>query len=200
LGEQIVLPEKVRPKLRDPFGILYTGSGRDTVEKFAKDIANPTKLISVGDVTTFHLLESNIVPDICIVDDRTKRRPASEQVLSGIKDAEYKEVSVDNPPGVITEELIDIIEDAINSDQKIRIFVRGEEDLAALPSILMAPINSFVLYGQPNEGVVVVKVTHSKRDEIQDLLNHIIEEQQHKERLNKIRRKIDGYQHYRRQE
>ena len=198
MGEQIVLPEQIRPKLRDPFGVLYTGSGKDTIEKIAPDITNPTKLISVGDVTTFHLLESNIVPDVCIVDDRTKRQPASNQVVSGIKHAEYKEVSVDNPPGVITEELINVIEEAIGSDQKIRIFVRGEEDLAALPSILMAPINSFVLYGQPNEGVVVVKVTHSKKDEIQRLLSLIIEKQEHKEQLKNMRRILDGHQHYRR--
>lgn len=196
MGEQITLPEQIRPLLRKPFGVLYTGNGKDTIEKFSKDIANPTKLISVGDVTTFHLLESNIVPDICIVDDRTKRQPASEQVVSGIKHAEFKEVTVDNPAGVITEDLIDVINNAIRSDDKIRIFVRGEEDLAALPSILMAPINSFVLYGQPNEGVVVVKVTQSKKDEIQNLLNLIIEKQEHKEHLYNIRRKLNGYQHY----
>ncbi|MCG7852167.1 MAG: DUF359 domain-containing protein, partial [Methanosarcinaceae archaeon] len=85
MGAQIVLPEELRPLLRKPFGTLYTGNGNEVIQKIANAISNSTKLISVGDVTTYHLLESDIVPDICIVDDRTKREPASDHVLCGTK-------------------------------------------------------------------------------------------------------------------
>jgi uncharacterized protein (UPF0218 family) len=36
--------------------------------------------------------------------------------------------------------------------------VDGEEDLAVLPCLLNSPKDAFILYGQPNEGVVLVKV------------------------------------------
>ena len=78
-------------------------------------------------------------------------------------DKVYEEVSVDNPAGIITDELIKTLSEAFASEKPLRIFVRGEEDLATLPVILMAPLDSVVLYGQPDEGVVFVKVTEEKR-------------------------------------
>ncbi|MCM1987152.1 GTP-dependent dephospho-CoA kinase family protein [Methanococcoides seepicolus] len=193
MGLHISLPESLRPLLRKPFGVLYTGTGGDAVRSLVDDLDNPTILISVGDVTTFHLLESNIIPDILIVDDRTKRAPASSQVVYGTKHKGFTEITVDNPPGVITEDLIDVIGDAIVSDKNVRIFVQGEEDLAALPAILMAPLNSVVLYGQPDKGVMLVRVTESIKAELKDLFDKILEKQDHKEQLYNVRRKLNGY-------
>ncbi|MDO9516704.1 MAG: GTP-dependent dephospho-CoA kinase family protein [Methanosarcinaceae archaeon] len=194
MGAQIALalPAKLRPVLRKPFGVLYKGTGKDTIQKIAPDLGSPTKLISVGDVTTFYLLESDIIPDVCVVDDRTKREPASNHVVLGTNHKAFTTISVDNPPGVITEDLINAIDDALRSDQHVRLFVRGEEDLAALPAILMAPIGSVVLYGQPNEGVVLVKITESKKDEIRSLLDQIIDEYDEGQ-FDSVRRKLDGY-------
>lgn len=194
MGLHISLPESLRPLLRKPFGVLYTGTGSDAVKSLVKDLNNPTKLISVGDVTTFHLLDSNIIPDILIVDDRTKRAPASSQVVYGTKHKGFAEITVDNPPGVITEDLINVIGDAIVSDENVRIFVQGEEDLAALPAILMAPLDSVVLYGQPDKGVMLVRVTESLKAELKDLFDKILEKQDHTEQLlHNVRRKLNGY-------
>ncbi|AGB48821.1 hypothetical protein Metho_0556 [Methanomethylovorans hollandica DSM 15978] len=191
--ETIHLPEELRPLLRKTFGVLYTGTGDDTIQKLSKDLGSPTKLISVGDVTTFHLLNSNIIPDILVVDDRTKRGPASAHVVVGTKHTGFSEIFVDNPPGVITEDLINVVHDAIISKDHVRIFVRGEEDLAALPAILLAPEGSVVLYGQPDEGVVLVKITKSKKEEILDLLDKMIHGQEERNSLIDIRRKFNGY-------
>lgn len=193
MGLQILLPESLRHLFREPFGILYEGVGGDAVRSSVKDLGNPTKLISVGDVTTFHLLESNIIPDVLIVDDRTKRAPASSQVVDGTKHQGFAEISVDNPAGVITEELISVIGDALVSDQNVRIFVKGEEDLAALPAMMMAPVGSVIMYGQPDKGVILVRVTESKKAEIKDLFDIILEKQDHKEQFNNVRRKLNGY-------
>ena len=51
-------------------------------------------------------------------------------------DKVYEEVSVDNPAGIITDELIKTLCEAFASEKPLRIFVRGEEDLATLPVIL----------------------------------------------------------------
>jgi GTP-dependent dephospho-CoA kinase len=178
--------------MKKPLGTLYVGKGRDTIEKFVGELVSPTKLISVGDVTTFHLLEAGITPDICIVDDRTKRKPVSSDVSARNRDAVYEEVSVDNPAGIITDELIKTLSEAFASEKPLRIFVRGEEDLATLPVILMAPLDSVVLYGQPDEGVVFVKVTEEKKGEIRALFEKLISKNQNYE-LDKIRRILDGH-------
>jgi uncharacterized protein (UPF0218 family) len=178
--------------MKRPLGTLYRGKGRDTVEKFIGELSSPTKLISVGDVTTFHLLEAGIIPDICIVDDRTKRKPVSSDVSARNRDKVYEEVSVDNPAGIITDELIRTLCEAFASEKLLRIFVRGEEDLATLPVILLAPLGSIVLYGQPDEGVVFVEVTGKKKEEIRALFEKLISKNQNNE-LDKIRRILDGH-------
>lgn len=129
MGLHLTLPDTLRPRFREIFGHLYRGKGDDTIEKLSADLGSPTKLISVGDVTTFHLLNHGIIPDILIVDDRTKRGPASDRVVVGTKHTGFTEISVDNPPGVITEDLIDAVGSALRKDEHVRIFVRGEEVL-----------------------------------------------------------------------
>jgi len=189
---QIELPRELRLLIKKPFGKLYAGNGSDTIEKFVGELASSTKLISVGDVTTFHLLEAGIFPDICIVDNRTKRKPVARHVSTRNMDSVYEEVSVENPAGIITDELIKTLCEAFTSEKPIRIFVKGEEDLATLPVILLAPPGAVVLYGQPDEGVVFVKVTEEKKREIRTLFEKLISENQNYE-LDKIRRILDGH-------
>jgi uncharacterized protein (UPF0218 family) len=77
---------------------------------------------------------------------------------------------VKNPQGTITEEAIAAIQEALQSNQHARIVVEGEEDLLTLIAIMRAPQDSFVLYGQPHEGIVVVKVTEGKKTEVSEIL------------------------------
>jgi len=48
--------------------------------------------------------------------------------------------------------------------------VDGEEDLLTLVAVLHAPENSFIVYGQPREGVVIVKATREKKAEVAEIL------------------------------
>ena len=48
-------------------------------------------------------------------------------------------------------------------DESTIIVVDGEEDLLALPAIALAPLTSVILYGQPDEGLVIVKVDEGIR-------------------------------------
>jgi uncharacterized protein (UPF0218 family) len=115
----------------------------------------------------------------------------------GTKHKGFTEISVDNPAGVITEDLIDAVGNALKSDEHVRIFVRGEEDLAAVPAILMAPEGSAVLYGQPDEGVVLVKITSDKKEQMEDLLTAILDGQNFtNQEIETIRRKLNGYQNH----
>ncbi|MDD2439227.1 MAG: DUF359 domain-containing protein [Methanosarcinaceae archaeon] len=187
------LPKELRPLMKKPLGTLYRGKGKDTIEKFVGRLENPTKLISVGDVTTFHLLEAGVFPDLCIVDDRTQRFPVSDEVLVRTKDRLYREVLVDNPAGTISEELILTLEKAVRAKTPVRIFVRGEEDLATLPVIALAPLGTVVLYGQPDEGVVFVEVTEEKKAFVLGLFKKIIPEKSRNPKMKHIWRILNGY-------
>jgi len=122
---------------------------------------------------TYNLLSAGLVPDISFVDDRTKRNPASDMVMKGTRHAHFKTITVENPPGIITEELLQEIQKAMGSNKPVQIFVKGEEDLAALPAIAMAPISSVIIYGLPDKGAVLVRVTENKKKEIQSLLDRM---------------------------
>jgi hypothetical protein len=54
--------------------------------------------------------------------------------------------------------------------------VLGEEDLLTLPAIVEAPIISFVIYGQPEEGIVLVEVDEKKKKEIHALIDAMVKE------------------------
>ena len=55
----------------------------------------------------------------------------------------------------------------------IRLLVNGEEDLLVLPVCLFAPENSVVMYGQPNEGLVIAEITNEVREKVQKIVNQM---------------------------
>ena len=167
------LPEELRAELRKLHGELYSGDGIETAKLIIKNLNNYTKIISVGDIVTFNLLNEGVVPDISFIDRRTKRSPVSDEITNGTKHAHFRTITVESPPGVITEELLNEIGKALESDDHVQIIVKGEEDLAALPAIAMAPVSSVIIYGLPDKGAVVVHVTDGKKKEIQSLLNRM---------------------------
>jgi uncharacterized protein (UPF0218 family) len=150
----LILKKKLRSDFKKPLGDLYPSL--DDVEDFLKSKYADELLISVGDVTTHNLQKAGLIPHLGIIDNIIERNPASYDVV-------YDNVTlnVKNPPGVITDELQETIKKAfklVKSGFHVLILVDGEEDLAVLPCILTAPSGSFVLYGQPGEGLVVCEV------------------------------------------
>ena len=49
--------------------------------------------------------------------------------------------------------------------------MNGEEDLLVLQICIEAPDKSVVMYGQPNEGLVIVEIMPDVRAKVQKLLN-----------------------------
>ncbi len=167
------LPHELREHFKKPFGTLYKGEGHDPIESLKQDLCNPTKVISVGDVVTFYLIKSGKVPDICVVDEKVKRRKAPKELIQGTQMQEFTQMSLANPASQITRELVLVLHEAMGHSKPIRIFVCGEEDLAALPAVIIAPLHSVVIYGQPDEGVVLVPVDKGKKYEAMSLLRQM---------------------------
>ena len=155
------LPEALRAKLKDPVGPLHT----DPAELLA-DAGRP--LVAVGDVVTNYLLRET-TPDVALVDGQTKRAelPADERVESEAFDSV---VHVENPAATLSRDLLAALADALGSDRTTLILVEGEEDLAAVPAIAVAPDGASVVYGQPDEGMVHVRVDEETRSAMREFL------------------------------
>ena len=160
------LPEEFRDKLKIPLGILLLEKDTNK-ENVLKQISNDSYIITVGDATTEKMLSLGIVPSLQIVDAREKRAkrepPTSAQIITNI--------SCDNPAGEITENSIEKIKKAFKSKPPVRIMINGEEDLLVIPVCIFAPENSVVMYGQPNEGLVIVQINEEIRHKAQTILN-----------------------------
>jgi uncharacterized protein (UPF0218 family) len=161
------LTPELRKKLKKPIGTLIRGSFAQTM-KILKNMAEkekPAFIISVGDTVSKNLEKNHMFPQLSIVDNRVMRRAVQPILLTA-----EKVIHVINPPGTITEEAIGAIQEALKDNCRIKIVADGEEDLLALIAVVYSPENAFVIYGQPYEGVVVVKVTPEKKAEVAGIL------------------------------
>jgi hypothetical protein len=161
------LTPELRIKLKKPLGTLIRGSFTETMKTLKDTIEKekPTAIISVGDTVSKNLVESHLFPQVSIVDNMVMRK--STQPITLIAE---KTINVKNPPGTITQEAHEAIQEALECNDHVKIIVEGEEDLLTLIAVLYAPEKSFVVYGQPYEGIVVIKVTPEKRAEIAEIL------------------------------
>jgi len=173
----LLLPDDLRSLLKEPLGRLYRGEGEECVKAMEDALRSAEKVVAVGDMTAFYLLKSGIMPDLLVVDNKTKRMPISDQVTEKLDHKRYKTVKVQSPAATLSKDLIDLIKASLQGSEKIKIVVEGEEDLATLPAILYAPTGSAVVYGQPNEGSVLVDVTLEKKLHIEEIMKRMIVEE-----------------------
>jgi uncharacterized protein (UPF0218 family) len=141
-----VTPE-LRVKLKDPFGILIQGSFAETIDGIEKIVARekPPMIVSVGDRVSRNLHERRMNPQLSVIDNKCMRKRIEPRVFGA-----EKVVHVKNPQGTITEGAIAAIRAALESDRHVQI--------------------SLVVYGQPYEGIVVVRVTSEKKAEAMEIL------------------------------
>jgi len=162
----LVLKEEGRKYFKKPLGNLYT-----SLNEIEKRVLENHFIISIGDATTKNLLDADIIPRIGIIDNKIERKTSKHNI-------EYNAIALtaDNPPGTITDELWDTINEAFKIARKsnVLITVNGEEDLAVIPSALMSKKDALILYGQPGEGIVVVKADEIKTKE-KEIMNNFLE-------------------------
>ena len=159
------LPDSLRNQLKIPLGFLLPENQADK-KNIQKHLPKNSYIITVGDRTTEKMIEFDLIPSLQIIDNLEKRKKRVSTKL-----ANTTELTVNNPPTEITSESVDIIKHAFTLKTPVRIIVSGEEDLLVLPVCVHAPENAIVLYGQPNEGLVIVRITPEIRNKVQSLLD-----------------------------
>jgi len=152
------LTESLRERLHRPVGELLTE--RAALERVREK--RPGLLVAVGDTVGYVLFRNGLRPDVFVYDYKNLRVPVSEEVRKEIERHVRRRKVVANEAGTISDEMERAVRSAIER-RRGNIFVDGEEDLAALVAFANAPDGSVVLYGQPNEGIVLVEVDEAMR-------------------------------------
>jgi uncharacterized protein (UPF0218 family) len=167
------LPESLRGELKDPLGSIYTAT-----DELLADAGRP--LIAVGDIVTYHLLEAGSRPTIALVDGKTKREAVADEVNEAIDTGSFdRHVTVRNPAATLTAGLLEALRAAIDratageGQSTVIEVTAGEEDLAALPALAIAPEGAAVVYGQPDEGMVLGAADDETRAGVWNLLERM---------------------------
>ncbi len=170
--ENLNLPDNLREELRKPLGKVFSD-----VVAFREAPAKSIMIITVGDIVSRSLEEEGITPDVKIVDFRSRRKDLLE-VSRVVRNRPRRNSQITNHPGTINKLASESIQIAIKNFLKLyekqTIVIDGEEDLLALPAILLAPLNSLVLYGHFELGIIAVTVTEEEKAEVKKLVGRFI--------------------------
>ena len=165
--KNLLLPENLREELRKPMGIVVKSK-----EEIKKNLIKSNLIISVGDIVSLLLMEAGFWPDISLVDFKTRREPIDKSQMSKL--FSKKALLCENKPGTINKKALEVFHQALKkhlkSHEKQVMIVKGEEDLLALPAILLSPLSSIVVYGQYDLGTIIVEVTEEKKKQIEEII------------------------------
>lgn len=159
---KILLPKNLRGELKKPFG---------EVLKNIEDIGEADDLICVGDRVSKDALQAGYLPKAVVYDGRIMRKQVDVHPV--IEKYNAEEIQVENPAGTITEEIFTLLEKVFTTEEKFKIHVEGEEDLVALAAIERAPLTTSLVYGQPREGLVHVKIDKKVKKRARKIINNM---------------------------
>ncbi|MCW4006705.1 MAG: DUF359 domain-containing protein [Candidatus Bathyarchaeota archaeon] len=168
------LTKELRAKLKEPFGAVIQGSFAQTMIQLEEIIETekPPMIIAVGDVVSENLHVHAIKTNIAITDNKNLRQTVPPQSFP-----DKQAVQIKNPQGTITQEAITTIQKALENNAQTHIVVDGEEDLLTIVATLHAPEGALIVYGQPYEGIVVVKVNTEKQSQAKKILDEMKKEE-----------------------
>jgi len=154
----LTLPEGMRHMLREPFGTLIRDADV-TGERLRSEIPDGALVVAVGDATTERLARLGMPAGVEVVDGQERR--AARAAPRG---SPATSLSCKNAAGTIAGSALAALREALSSPRPVRLTVDGEEDLLAVPLCEMCEDGTVVAYGQPGEGMVVVRVGAGPRD------------------------------------
>jgi uncharacterized protein (UPF0218 family) len=164
---KFLLTERQRPLLKEPLGQFVAGTSPECNKALRKvqETEKPRRLILVGDTVSRNAIQSGIRPDVIIIDHKEMRGEAVK--FTHGKPRVFRTI---NEPGTIDLLAWQAVAEAIEKGDSV-VLVEGEEDLLTLVAIMVAPNGSIVVYGQPGMGIVLVRVSANKKNEIQALID-----------------------------
>ncbi len=159
----LVLPESEREAFKSPLGSELPESLVDTTGE--------TTYIAVGDVVSLVLRRCGARPVLSVYDGLTERREMTD--FARLVEDEPR-IDVVNPAGRISAGLAEALRRGIGGETAL-VRVDGEEDLAVLPCLVMAPEGSRIVYGMPGRCMMEIAVNGESRGRAEELLSRMEE-------------------------
>ena len=169
------MPKILDEELKQPMGKLFPGPIEDpsvAMDLALETISDELKIIAVGDVTVYSLQIAKREVWISVIDGMTHRTKWDKFEQIDLKAKLL--INAKNPPGMLTNSIFEACSKATSQSENVTILVDGEEDLVPIPLILMAPLGTILLYGQPNEGVIVREIDISAKRRARRFLNSFV--------------------------
>lgn len=120
----------------------------------------------VGDYTLEKFINNKWRYELGIFDGKQKRVAVESKVLNKLK----IDNKTSNNSGFISQELSLILKNWTDNTNFKHIYVDGEEDLAAVALIMLLPLGSNIYYGQPDKGIVEMRVTEGLKHNVSKIL------------------------------
>ena len=176
-----MLPDHLRQSLKGPKGELFSrddlGAAEDACAYIRKNDLKP--VIAVGDLVSINLAKVGCQAILSILDGKTKRNdPVDFDIPSDVT------FSATNAAAEIRPEVWIAIELALMagiSGKTAKLLIEGEEDLTALPAVALAPTGSAVVYGLPDQGIVVIKVTPEHKQAVDAILQEMVQKDENQD-------------------
>jgi len=164
ISKDLKLPTSLRGELQKPLGRVVECS--QVAELLRKE---KRRVIAIGDSVSELLIKGGVSPVLIIWDGKTKRVALSDEHTSVLR-TYAKAITIRNPPATITKEAWDAVSKALKSE-RASLFVKGEEDLLAIPAILNAEEGDMIVYGQPDEGAILIVIDRKIKALFKDILS-----------------------------
>ena len=162
VSKDLRIPGDMRGELKEPFGTLFTGMEKANAYMSGYEIA------TVGDFVNHSLTKMGVGARIVVIDRRVRRKPFVDDLWEG-----YRVIKASNRRGFISSSLWLAVQKALDSRQPARIEVSGEEDMAVLPLMVLAPDGMAIAYGLFDRGVCVIRTGREARELASGILMRI---------------------------
>ena len=173
--KDLVVPEQLKPEFRKVYGRLCNSPS----EAAQAVVSTPShgKVITVGDVVSYNIISAGVNPDIVVYDGMVMREKAKSWMKAFLDAYIADQKTAANPAGHITGEIWQAVFEALRAKGKCKIFVKGEEDLAVLPFVILATPGTCILYGMPNRGIDLIVVDENIKNAFKRLLKLLREDE-----------------------
>jgi uncharacterized protein (UPF0218 family) len=171
----LFLPERLRYRLKDPKGELFSRPGLGAAEDACAYIKRVglRPVIAVGDLVSSNLARIGCQAAISILDGKTQRHDKLDFVFTADVELRAQNAAAEIRPEVwIAMELGLKLAEA---GKTAKLLIEGEEDLTALPAVILAPVGSAVVYGLPGQGIVVINVATTHKEQVQEILEQMVQ-------------------------
>lgn len=179
------ITDDARLQLAKPIGALLEGTIEENIinasKWFQQNVSEQDfHIITVGDVVSEGLLESDNLRDnikMMVIDGKTKRKKFQGKINTNTGD--FSNQTIKSLPGCINGDSVSILDKLLQDNERYEVVVEGEEDLLALPLILLSDKNHYIIYGQPPitdagtnipAGMVIIQATDEVKKKIREIL------------------------------